>query len=506
MINRLDSYCVLVAGDNSGGVEKGRRISDSGDLAAGKTRIGPSLLSHCCSENAAVCSHANANHHTSGGAEPVSLSKDDSWVGYWSQGGDKHVMGTLSGSAKPRKNSKYYKQVQRQRAKRRKKFNKKAQPKNVRRNRKQRNTARQTHILRNATKATQDESTLVHVLLEAELLTLKKNGATIAHVSQPKRDLLNQKICWQVVSPRSSEVTPTIGSIAIVTTYNQLKDDPKIVFVGAFPGECPAQDAWILLSLVIQQECMEVLDDNNIPELYKMCKASKTNITIAGTSSHHRSQGGIYGFGSRKETSTKKHSGSSVEQYVCFKGMEEVDKELESLVTGGIEEAQDLLTEFAGHDLISINCCQLEATEHEAIENGYGEDFHLKGETGYTSLYFNFDASTMDSHTEMDWTMTTLFVPEQNWDGKDANHLLFQFLLTDNESDNISIAMKPGTVVYFHGYLVTHHQMHDQGECTETGCCLNYSAYANKKLRCHVIKTNNRAQQITQRRKLGMKK
>jgi len=58
--------------------------------------------------------------------------------------------------------------------------------------------------------------------------------------------------------------------------------------------------------------------------------------------------------------------------------MEEVDKELDSWSTGGIEEAWDLLEEFADHDLLHINCCHLEANECEAIKNDYGKDTMLK--------------------------------------------------------------------------------------------------------------------------------
>jgi len=40
-----------------------------------------------------------------------------------------------------------------------------------------------------------------------------------------------------------------------------------------------------------------------------------------------------------------------------------------------------------------------------------------------------------------------------------------------------------------HGYLLTHQQMHDDGNCSKYGCCLNYLAYANQKLLAHFIKS-----------------
>jgi len=45
----------------------------------------------------------------------------------------------------------------------------------------------------------------------------------------------------------------------------------------------------------------------------------------------------------------------------------------------------------------------------EATELGISNDFYMKGRTGYTSLFYNFDASSLDTHTEMDWLMTIIY-------------------------------------------------------------------------------------------------
>jgi len=79
------------------------------------------------------------------------------------------------------------------------------------------------------------------------------------------------------------------------------------------------------------------------------------------------------------------------------------------------------------------------ATERQAVANNYADDFHMKEKSCYTSLYYNFSTSTMDSHTKMDWTMTSLFVPFQDWAGKSSNHLLFQFHMDVEGKEMINI-------------------------------------------------------------------
>jgi len=70
--------------------------------------------------------------------------------------------------------------------------------------------------------------------------------------------------------------------------------------------------------------------------------------------------------------------------------------------------------------------------------------------------------------------------------------LRFIFHLTGDDNGILSIPMSPGTIIYFHGYLVTHQQIHDNGRCTKDGCCLNYSGYANHAVLCHFIKSIER--------------
>jgi len=189
-------------------------------------------------------------------------------------------------------------------------------------------------------------------------------------------------------------------------------------------------------------------------------------------------------------------NGPSLGQYVCFKGQEAVAIGLETKLIKQMTMAHDMVHIYANQDLHKMNAVQLMATEQQAVANNYADDFHLKGESCYTTLYYNFSASTMKFHMEMDWTMTTLFVPFWNWAGKGSNHLKFQFCLDKWGKEMINISMVPGTLIYFHGYLLTHHQMHNNGRCDSRACCLNYSGYANKALHWFSFTTNARAQEI----------
>jgi len=84
--------------------------------------------------------------------------------------------------------------------------------------------------------------------------------------------------------------------------------------------------------------------------------------------------------------------------------------------------------------------------------------------------------------------MMTIYVLKQKCN-KSKNHWIFQFHLTGNIDGQLSIPMNSGTVLRYHGYLLTHHQIHDNGRCTTIGCCLNSSGYANCHLLSHFIKS-----------------
>jgi len=262
------------------------------------------------------------------------------------------------------------------------------------------------------------------------------HGAMLMHLTQPIWDQLTDNISWAVAN---QDVLNTNGEILLtksavfVTTYNQLQHDPKLIFLGSYYSDHPAPDDWVFLALVMQREEHNTgVEDGciDVGQVYSQCFPSKPNIVDGNSSNHHGSCGGIYGFGVRQEFGgINKMNGSSLGQYVCFEGREAVANRLETKLIEQMVMAHDIVHIYANQDLHKMNAVELMATEQQALANNYADDFHLKGESCYTSLYYNFSASTMEFHTEMDWTMTTLFVPLQNWAGKGSNHLKFQFCL-----------------------------------------------------------------------------
>jgi len=79
--------------------------------------------------------------------------------------------------------------------------------------------------------------------------------------------------------------------------------------------------------------------------------------------------------------------------------------------------------EFVGYDILVDNSVSLCVSERQACIQGISQNFHLQGKTCCTSLFYNVDASTMEKHIELDWLMTTIFVPQQKW--KEKRKIIF---------------------------------------------------------------------------------
>jgi len=277
-------------------------------------------------------------------------------------------------------------------------------------------------LLKDLSKALSKECTVVHVLSEQELADLCEHGAQVIHLDKPQQDEENNHISWNVIMQSIFDDDHKYSlkmNTVFVTTYDQLQHDLKLIFLGSYYTNQPAPDAWVLLALVMQRLDSTIEENEtcvDADELFSKCCASKPNIVDGTSSKHHGSHGGIYGFGARHEFSgIKMENGSSLGHYVSLPGMEFVADELEDYLVGEMSTVHNLVHCYACQDLHKMNAVQLVATETQAVSNNYDDDFHLKGRSCYTSLYYNFSASTMHFHTEMDWTMTTLFVPLQNW-------------------------------------------------------------------------------------------
>ena len=78
-----------------------------------------------------------------------------------------------------------------------------------------------------------------------------------------------------------------------------------------------------------------------------------------------------------------------------------------------MSRATAAVSAFMEYSLHDLNAVQLKAICERAKIAGFEDDLHMLGETGYATLFYNFDASTLEKHTEFDMNMTTIFVPKQ---------------------------------------------------------------------------------------------
>jgi len=141
-----------------------------------------------------------------------------------------------------------------------------------------------------AERAPLEDSSIAHVLTQSEFMDLKNQGISTIQVKQPQRKSMSDVIYWSIVSPSAKHCKKQDfiqSSLAIVTTYSELKNDPKISFIGAFEGADPADDDWILLCLILQQD-KKPSGNQLVPiqDMYTKCNLAKYNFTLTPTSNH----------------------------------------------------------------------------------------------------------------------------------------------------------------------------------------------------------------------------
>jgi len=274
-----------------------------------------------------------------------------------------------------------------------------------------------------------------------------------------------------------------------------VQHDTRLCFVGSCERSNQKPETWVMLCLVVQSSTIrEDQPEYNVANCKYKCKKCKNNIVSKNTG-HYKSQGGIFGFGSCHEFKIDLETHSSVGQYKTHERFKHLAANLQGKLLSSMKYVRDALQDFIGYNLLKDNSVSLRVSETLAHKQGISQDFHLQGETCYTSLFMNMDASTMDQHIKLDWLMTTIYVPQQKWEGKESNHLQFLFHLTGEKSGLLQVSMSPGTIIYFHGSLLTHQQIHKNGDVSENGCCVNLSGYANRALLCNYVTTIKRIKQ-----------
>jgi len=344
-----------------------------------------------------------------------------------------------------------------------------------------------------------ERSSVVHVITPEQLDKLIATKALqVIHLTHPTRKVTNnvEVVDWCMDSvnlKKLSKLDLSMSNVAIVTKYEFVKHDKLLAFVGNMPESTPRNNDHILLGLFLVTDTTNLSNEIvNVQDFLSVCDSSKYNINIGQSSGHYDSQGSSFGFGARREYRIKEESFSSVGSFVAKNNKDPENIFLEKRIIDEMTMACAAVKSFMTYSLHDMSAVQLKVICQRALMAGFADDLHMLGETGYATLFYNFDASTMEKHTEFDMNMTTIFVPNQEWKGKKANHLQFVFHLTGEDSGILSIPMFPGRILYYHGFLLTHQQLHDDGKCSQYGCCLNYSAYANRKLLAHFIKSYQR--------------
>ena len=94
---------------------------------------------------------------------------------------------------------------------------------------------------------------------------------------------------------------------------------------------------------------------------------------------------------------------------------------LENGIKNGMSWVASQLTMYVGFNVLKSNATHLKAIAEISEIAGFEQEFHLKGDSEYASLFYNVNASTMQRHTEFDMNMTMIFVPNQDWKGKEKS-------------------------------------------------------------------------------------
>jgi len=336
-----------------------------------------------------------------------------------------------------------------------------------------------------------NRSCLCSVLTHEQMEDLRLKGMVFIIVDKPiwKMEQKAEVVYWSLVDPTPilSDLDLSILDICVVTTYKNIKEDETLAYVGEIKGWLPDNDEKIILTMILQSIKANLGEKIDIHNLFEMCQEIKLNINKGSLSNHFWSVGGSFGIGVCHKYFVKDNLALFSQFFFSKKRKKYIF--LEDGIKKGMSWVGAQLKDYVGFDVLKSNAMHLKAIAEISVMADFSEDFHIKGDARYASLFYNVDASTMQRHTEFDMNMTTIFVPNQDWEGKEKDHLQFIFHVMGDDKGILSIPMVPGTIIYFHGYLITHQQIHDNGTCMEDGCCLNYSGYANHAVLCHFIKS-----------------
>jgi len=288
-----------------------------------------------------------------------------------------------------------------------------------------------------------DKKTCIYLLSNDQysLLRQKCTGGTVVL----KQKMVvgshhSRRVFWRSVKGIDLHNSPVeiTKSYCILTDYSELKDDESILFVGNYQGSSTPLDTKAVLAIIIQPESNEDVNTYSNRDFHFL---KRTKPDIGGGSKtkkgfHFKSLGSYFAFGSRAAYAKDKETGASVALYASKKTATTDDDSLlqilkEKCITT-LSYAKKTLTEFVGSgDIVKASNAPLKGMVLAGREYGFDKHIGLLGLTEFCTAYFNFDASTLIPHTEVDWTYTLLTVPKQE-EEKDANcptHMKFRLHL-----------------------------------------------------------------------------
>jgi hypothetical protein len=336
---------------------------------------------------------------------------------------------------------------------------------------------------------------VAHTLSEDTIASLERRGTTVIVLCEPSRQSNSQRsVNWKLkkgmLPPKIDGIHLSTSSLLIVAKVSDvLQLEKKICYIG---GRGPENFVVLASVIKVDDQIAHAQPNFNGKEMVALARHVRNSIFKSDPSSftsHFGTTGDIRGIGARAAVSDPV-TGSTVKQYSPKGGKHCEAKETfqikeKKLIQQAVRQmsiARKGITKFFGRDFVRENATQTLAAANLCKKWGMEEDFHILGETCFASVYQCCNAATSIPHTENDWTMTLLFVPDQCWANKGRDHLRFVFHLNDHQQ--IHAAMGPLVAVYYHGNLITHHQQHHQIlENPNEPCCVNYAGYSNQRVR-----------------------
>ena len=231
---------------------------------------------------------------------------------------------------------------------------------------------------------------------------------------------------------------------------------------------------------------------------------------------HYGSRGQYYGFGSRASFGSLRTCPlqSSVGQYARKYPNSEanvmLDDKLKAFVSRSVEQGcktiDSIFSGKKGHMISRLGSAlsHVLAKTAASVKEGLEQHLHDIGTHGYTTAFFNYNAETLDEHTEQDITMTLICVPVQGTSGGSmteryalrergasydpGSFTSFNFYLrgTAGPDDTVEkVVLSEEMALLFNGFFLVHRQERQGNKHN----LMNISAYGNKRLHCNAKKT-----------------